>query len=282
MTLDNDSSVEPYLVWQLLRVEQWTALYVCVCTQELYRVCSNTMGGYECLSTLPYIYSTVWILNSTLGMCMYAYLCCYIWHGICFTWREVISMVCAVYVHHVLVQYSLQWKMMQMTLRLGRLSSVYIAAMLELFIEQWCFFQHCKCLPVFSEYGTQQLGYTLTHTHSLSLTHTHTHSLTLTHTHTHIHTHIHIFTRTYTLTLTLTHSHTHTLTHTHTHTHTGMDLYASSLWHLQREVELSVVAESLYSSNKLRPESLCAMATVMNLSRNHEGAIKFLTRAIQV
>ena len=61
-----------------------------------------------------------------------------------------------------------------------------------------------------------------------------------------------------------------------------MDLYSSSLWHLQKDVELSVLAESLHSSNKLSPQALCAMASVMNLNRNHESARKFLTRAIQV
>ena len=62
----------------------------------------------------------------------------------------------------------------------------------------------------------------------------------------------------------------------------GMDLYSSSLWHLQKDVELSLVAESLHSSNKLSPQALCAMASVMNLNRNHESARKYLTRAIQV
>ena len=62
----------------------------------------------------------------------------------------------------------------------------------------------------------------------------------------------------------------------------GMDLYSSSLWHLQKDVELSVLAESLHSSNKLSPQALCAMASVMNLNRNHESARKYLTRAIQV
>ena len=70
--------------------------------------------------------------------------------------------------------------------------------------------------------------------------------------------------------------------HAHTRTHTGMELYSSALWHLQNEVELSVVAGTLHSSNKMRPEGLCAMATVMNLYKDHEAAIKYLQRAIQV
>ena len=62
----------------------------------------------------------------------------------------------------------------------------------------------------------------------------------------------------------------------------GMELYASILWHLQRETELSVLAESLHTSNRRRPEALCAMATVMNTYKDHESAVKFLQRAIQV
>ena len=62
----------------------------------------------------------------------------------------------------------------------------------------------------------------------------------------------------------------------------GMELYASVLWHLQRETELSVLAESLHTSDRLRPEALCAMATVMNTYKDHESAVKFLQRAIQV
>ena len=108
----------------------------------------------------------------------------------------------------------------------------------------------------------------------MSESHTHPHSHTLTHPHTHTHT------------LTHPHTHTHTLPHTHPHTHTlthpGMELYASALWHLQQEVELSVLAESLHSSAPLRPEGLCAMASVMNLAKDHDSAVKFLQRAIKV
>ena len=61
-----------------------------------------------------------------------------------------------------------------------------------------------------------------------------------------------------------------------------MELYASSLWHLKHEVDLSVLAESLHSSAPLRPEGLCALASVMNLAKNHESAMKFLLRAVKV
>ncbi len=62
----------------------------------------------------------------------------------------------------------------------------------------------------------------------------------------------------------------------------GMDLYSSCLWHLQKEVELDVLAHALYRSNKLLPQGLCAMASLKNLQKDHNEAIHFLTQATQV
>ena len=61
-----------------------------------------------------------------------------------------------------------------------------------------------------------------------------------------------------------------------------MELYASALWHLQKDVQLSVVAEMLHSSNKTSPQALCAMASVMNRYKDHTAAVKYLQRALQV
>ena len=62
----------------------------------------------------------------------------------------------------------------------------------------------------------------------------------------------------------------------------GMELYASALWHLQKDIQLSVVAEMLHSSNKTSPQALCAMASVMNRYKDHTAAVKYLQRALQV
>ena len=62
----------------------------------------------------------------------------------------------------------------------------------------------------------------------------------------------------------------------------GMELYASALWHLQKDVQLSVVAEMLHSSNKTSPQALCAMASVMNRYKDHTAAVKYLQRALRV
>lgn len=62
----------------------------------------------------------------------------------------------------------------------------------------------------------------------------------------------------------------------------GMDLFASCLWHLRCDVELSVITETLMTSDPCRVEGLCAKATSLNLSRDHEGAVKCLQKAITV
>ena len=61
-----------------------------------------------------------------------------------------------------------------------------------------------------------------------------------------------------------------------------MELYASALWHLQKDVQLSVVAEMLHSSNRTSPQALCAMASVMNRYKDHTAAVKYLQRTLQV
>jgi hypothetical protein len=62
----------------------------------------------------------------------------------------------------------------------------------------------------------------------------------------------------------------------------GMELFASCLWHLRCDVELSVLTDSLLTSDPSRVEGACAKATSLNLARDHEGAVKCLQRAISV
>ncbi len=61
-----------------------------------------------------------------------------------------------------------------------------------------------------------------------------------------------------------------------------MEFYSSALWHLRQEVELSVLAHHLVSSNKLSPQALCARASLKNLYKEHEAAIAHLNQAITV
>ncbi|XP_017043176.1 cell division cycle protein 27 homolog [Drosophila ficusphila] len=61
-----------------------------------------------------------------------------------------------------------------------------------------------------------------------------------------------------------------------------MEIYSSSLWHLQREVELSALAQDLISQDKTSPVTWCVSGNCFSLQKEHETAIKFFKRAVQV
>ena len=48
------------------------------------------------------------------------------------------------------------------------------------------------------------------------------------------------------------------------------------------DVELSVLAHTLYRVDGLLPQGLCAMASLKNLQKDHDAAIAFLTQAVSV
>ncbi|KAI0228359.1 cell division cycle 27 [Lamellibrachia satsuma] len=62
----------------------------------------------------------------------------------------------------------------------------------------------------------------------------------------------------------------------------GMEIYSTTLWHLQREVQLSTLAQELAEFNKNSPEAWCAMGNCFSLQKEHDVAIKFFQRAVQV
>ena len=59
-------------------------------------------------------------------------------------------------------------------------------------------------------------------------------------------------------------------------------MFASCLWHLRCDVELSVFTDALLTSDPRRVEGACAKATSLNLAQDHEGAVKCLQRAVAV
>ncbi|XP_070569876.1 cell division cycle protein 27 homolog [Ptychodera flava] len=61
----------------------------------------------------------------------------------------------------------------------------------------------------------------------------------------------------------------------------GMELYSTALWHLQREVALSALAQELVEMDKESPEAWCATGNCFSLQKEHDTAIKFFQRAIQ-
>ena len=61
-----------------------------------------------------------------------------------------------------------------------------------------------------------------------------------------------------------------------------MEIYSSVLWHLQREVQLSALANDLIAQEKLSPITWCIAGNCFSLHKEHETAIKFFERAVQV
>ncbi|KAB0795775.1 hypothetical protein PPYR_09836 [Photinus pyralis] len=61
-----------------------------------------------------------------------------------------------------------------------------------------------------------------------------------------------------------------------------MDIYSSALWHLQKEVTLSALAQELIQLNKNSSITWCVNGNCFSLHKEHDTAIKFLQRAVQV
>ncbi|XP_069701622.1 cell division cycle protein 27 homolog isoform X2 [Periplaneta americana] len=61
-----------------------------------------------------------------------------------------------------------------------------------------------------------------------------------------------------------------------------MELYSTALWHLQKEVALSALAQDLVAQDRLSPAAWCATGNCFSLQKEHDSAIKFFQRAVQV
>uniref|UniRef100_A0A147BSZ8 Cell division cycle protein 27 homolog n=1 Tax=Ixodes ricinus TaxID=34613 RepID=A0A147BSZ8_IXORI len=62
----------------------------------------------------------------------------------------------------------------------------------------------------------------------------------------------------------------------------GLEYYSTSLWHLQREVHLSTLAQELMDLDKNAATTCAVAGNCFSLQREHETAVKFLQRAVQV
>ncbi|XP_044758118.1 cell division cycle protein 27 homolog [Coccinella septempunctata] len=60
-----------------------------------------------------------------------------------------------------------------------------------------------------------------------------------------------------------------------------MDIYSTSLWHLQKEAHLSALAQDLIRTEQYSPITWCAAGNCMSLHKEHDSAIKFFQRAVQ-
>ncbi len=62
----------------------------------------------------------------------------------------------------------------------------------------------------------------------------------------------------------------------------GMEYYSTALWYLQKDMTLSSLASDLLELDRNAPEPWCAAGNCFSLQREHETAIRFFHRALQV
>ncbi|XP_053606232.1 cell division cycle protein 27 homolog [Plodia interpunctella] len=62
----------------------------------------------------------------------------------------------------------------------------------------------------------------------------------------------------------------------------GMDIYSTCLWHLQREAQLSALAQDLVELNRTDPIAWLAAGNCFSLHKERETALKFFKRAVQI
>ncbi|OVA20244.1 Tetratricopeptide repeat-containing domain [Macleaya cordata] len=62
----------------------------------------------------------------------------------------------------------------------------------------------------------------------------------------------------------------------------GMDIYSTVLYHLKEEMKLSYLAQELISTDRLAPQTWCAMGNCYSLQKDHETALKNFQRAVHL
>lgn len=62
----------------------------------------------------------------------------------------------------------------------------------------------------------------------------------------------------------------------------GMDVYSTCLWHLQREAQLSALAQELVELNRTDPIAWLAAGNCFSLHKERETALKYFKRAVQI
>ncbi|KAH1099909.1 hypothetical protein GLYMA_13G049400v4 [Glycine max] len=62
----------------------------------------------------------------------------------------------------------------------------------------------------------------------------------------------------------------------------GMDIHSTVLYHLKEDMKLSYLAQELISTDRLAPQSWCAMGNCYSLQKDHETALKNFQRAVQL
>jgi len=62
----------------------------------------------------------------------------------------------------------------------------------------------------------------------------------------------------------------------------GLEYYSSCLWHLKKQVELCTLAEKALEKSLFAPEAWIVLGNCFSLQKEHENALKFFNRAIQL
>ncbi|XP_022754989.1 cell division cycle protein 27 homolog B-like isoform X2 [Durio zibethinus] len=62
----------------------------------------------------------------------------------------------------------------------------------------------------------------------------------------------------------------------------GMDIYSTVLYHLKEDMKLSYLTQELISTDRLAPQSWCAMGNCYSLQKDHETALKIFHRAVRL
>jgi anaphase-promoting complex subunit 3 len=60
------------------------------------------------------------------------------------------------------------------------------------------------------------------------------------------------------------------------------EVYSTVLWHLKRETRLSHLAQECVSVDRLAPQTWCALGNCFSLQKEHETALRFFRRALQL
>ena len=61
-----------------------------------------------------------------------------------------------------------------------------------------------------------------------------------------------------------------------------MEIYSTTLWHLRQETALSYLAHEVTSADRLSPEAWCVVGNCFSLQKEHDQAVKFFERAVQL
>eukprot|EP00954_Amorphochlora_amoebiformis_P000408 31927-Amorphochlora_amoeboformis.AAC.1 len=62
----------------------------------------------------------------------------------------------------------------------------------------------------------------------------------------------------------------------------GLEYFSTSLWHMKKEVELSYLAQTTTEFDKHSPLSWIVVGNCLSLQKEHDTALKFFRRAIQL